>query len=52
LLKQSVRRPADLVARYGGEEFVLVLPNTDIEGAIAIAEVIRGGATRVRDSPR
>lgn len=41
LIKQSVRRPADLAARYGGEEFVVVLPNTDIEGSLAITEVIR-----------
>ena len=27
-LKESLRRPADLVARYGGEEFVCILPDT------------------------
>lgn len=43
LIKQSVRRPADLAARYGGEEFVLVLPNTETAGAIAIAESIKQG---------
>jgi len=43
LIKQSIRRPADLAARYGGEEFVLVLPNTDTSGAIAIAETIKKG---------
>ena len=43
LIQQSVRRPADLAARYGGEEFGLVLPNTDIEGSMALAETIRVG---------
>lgn len=38
VLKQSVRRPGDLPARYGGEEMVVILPNTDIEGARAVAE--------------
>jgi diguanylate cyclase (GGDEF)-like protein len=37
-----VCRSADLVARYGGEEFVVILPNTDVEGAIAVAERIHG----------
>ena len=30
-------RPRDCVARYGGEEFVLLLPETDAEGAAHIA---------------
>ncbi|ERT05429.1 diguanylate cyclase domain protein [Lyngbya aestuarii BL J] len=40
-LQQAVRRPNDLVARYGGEEFVVLLPDTDQEEAIAVAENIR-----------
>ena len=41
VLRNAVKRPADLVARYGGEEFVVVLPNTDIQGATVVAEFIR-----------
>ena len=35
------KRPGDLVARYGGEEFAAVLPETDLTGAIRVAEKIR-----------
>jgi diguanylate cyclase (GGDEF)-like protein len=34
---QATCRAGDLVARYGGEEFVALLPNTSLEGAIAVA---------------
>lgn len=37
----AAKRPADLVARYGGEEFIVVLPNTDSEGALRVANEIR-----------
>lgn len=37
-LAEAVRRPYDLVARYGGEEFACILPNTNLSGAIEIAE--------------
>jgi diguanylate cyclase (GGDEF)-like protein len=40
-ISQAVSRPADLVARYGGEEFALILPNTNAEGAVQIAEKVR-----------
>ena len=34
-------RSSDLLARYGGEEFVLMLPDTDREAALAMAERCR-----------
>ena len=40
-LTWALHRPADLAARYGGEEFVLLFPDTDAEGALALAEHVR-----------
>ena len=40
-ISRSLKRPADLVARYGGEEFVVLLSDTDVEGAIAFAQLLR-----------
>jgi diguanylate cyclase (GGDEF)-like protein len=40
VLKEVVRK-ADTVFRYGGEEFLVLLPETDLEGAAALAEKIR-----------
>ena len=41
VIKNNVRRPADLVARYGGEEFAVVLTETDAAGTRLLAEKIR-----------
>jgi diguanylate cyclase (GGDEF)-like protein len=41
VLADSMRRPGDLAARYGGEEMVVLLPGTDLSGALAVAESIR-----------
>ena len=40
-LQSVLRHPGDCVSRYGGEEFVLLLPDTGIEAACAIAERLR-----------
>lgn len=43
LLQSFVRRPSDLIARIGGEEFAVLLPETPLEAAQAIAErMLRG----------
>lgn len=41
VLMTCCQRKADLAVRYGGEEFAVLLPNTDINGALAIAGQIR-----------
>ena len=38
ILLQFSKRPGELAARYGGEEFVLVLPESNLHDAIAVAE--------------
>ncbi|NEP81247.1 MAG: PAS domain S-box protein [Okeania sp. SIO3B3] len=40
-LSKVVKRPTDLVARYGGEEFAIILSNTNLEGAIHIANIVQ-----------
>ncbi|MBW4056191.1 MAG: diguanylate cyclase [Proteobacteria bacterium] len=37
VLKDMVERGSDIVARYGGEEFVVILPDTDRQGAAVLA---------------
>lgn len=46
VLAEVPRRPADVAARIGGEEFAILLPDTRVEDAVAIAEMIQ---TRLRE---
>lgn len=45
-IASAARRSGDIAARFGGEEFAVVLPDTDGDTAITIAEKIR---TSIRD---
>jgi diguanylate cyclase (GGDEF)-like protein len=38
ILSSCMQRTTDLIARYGGEEFVVLLPESDLEGALRVAE--------------
>jgi len=40
LIQQRIRRD-EVLARYGGEEFAIILPETNLEGARALAEGLR-----------
>lgn len=40
-IKESLGRSSDIACRYGGEEFCLILPETDTDGALALAETLR-----------
>lgn len=43
ILRETVRA-SDTVFRYGGEEFLVLLPETDLDGAAALGEKIRAAA--------
>jgi diguanylate cyclase (GGDEF)-like protein len=40
-IQATIKRPADFGARFGGEEFALLLPSTDAQGAVKVAEALR-----------
>lgn len=50
VIASQINRASDLAARYGGEEFAVVLPDTELSGALALAERIRIGICE-RDIP-
>ncbi|CAM3927697.1 GGDEF domain-containing protein [Rheinheimera salexigens] len=41
LIQQQLKRASDKLCRYGGDEFAIILPNTEIAGAVNLAESIR-----------
>ncbi|OLP19970.1 hypothetical protein BST81_02545 [Leptolyngbya sp. 'hensonii'] len=41
VIGQAVERSSDLAARYGGEEFMVVLQNTDLQGAVTVGKRIQ-----------
>lgn len=43
-VKMCLRRPSE-IGRYGGEEFLVVLPDTDAEQALKVAERIRNAVS-------
>lgn len=45
LLKRHSRK-SDVLARYGGEEFIIMLPQTDISGALSEAERLRNAVKK------
>jgi diguanylate cyclase (GGDEF)-like protein len=47
LLRRMTRDGVDSVVRYGGEEFLAILPGTDLDGGIHLAERLR---TRFADT--
>jgi diguanylate cyclase (GGDEF)-like protein len=44
----DAKRASDVLVRYGGEEFLALLPETDLDGALVVAEKFRAG---IADEP-
>ena len=47
-LDSAIHRETDFLARYGGEEFSAILPDTDINGAVKVAEEMRQAIAALR----
>jgi len=47
-LSSAVKRAQDLAARIGGDEFAVLLPNTDLQSAAEIADMLRAEIENTR----
>lgn len=47
VIQKNLHRLPDFAFRYGGEEFIILLPNTDIDGALFVAESVREAIGRL-----
>ena len=46
---EGAKRRSDVFGRLGGEEFGLLLPDTDLDGAMTVAEKLRAALARTRE---
>jgi diguanylate cyclase (GGDEF)-like protein len=43
LMREQTKRPGDVACRYGGEEFAMLLPATDLRGAVTVGKRVTQG---------
>ena len=48
VMKSSARRPADFIAYYPVEQLAIILPNTELLGAVKVAENIRNQLLKLK----
>lgn len=48
VLKKALKRSTDLPCRWGGEEFAILLPETNLQNLLLIAEKIRANIEKIR----
>jgi len=51
MISEVLPRSTDFVARYGGDEFGIVLYDTDVQGALIVAEDVKKSVSKVKVRP-